>query len=185
MTTTLFRRAPRVLAALALVAAAGCAAYSWRPEIPADARTVAVPAFRNDSDITEFGDILTRQILREIQRDGVFRIAAPGEAAIEIQGSVANASSHTVAYERRTGARNREHAFSAVAKASFIDRRSSKVLADGRKYKGRTTFLSNDDVLTGERDASGRLAEDIARQIADDLLDLVSAPRGGAGKKEE
>jgi hypothetical protein len=35
-----------------------------------------------------------------------------------------------------------------------------------------TTFQSTDDIVTARRDASGRVAEDIARQIVDDALDL-------------
>ena len=53
---------------------------------------------------------------------------------------------------------------------SFVDRRAGKVLAENRRFTARTTFLAGDDVLTGARDAEGRLAEDLARQIVDDLL---------------
>ena len=168
------KTAAKAFAAFAVSAAAGCASYSWRPAIPEDGRTVAVPVFRNDSSTTELGDAVARETLREIQREGTFKIAPAGEAAWEIRGVVKNASSSTVAYERRTGARNREHLFTAVATVSFIDSKSGRVAADGRKYKARTTFLSNDDTLTGERDASGRLAADLARQITDDLVSIAS-----------
>ena len=32
-----------------------------------------------------------------------------------------------------------------------------------------TTFFSDTDIVTARRDASGRLAEDLARQIVDDV----------------
>ena len=162
----------RIVAAAAAAVLAGCSAYTWRPQVPEAKRTVFVPAFRNDSDVTELGDRITAQLLREIQRGGVFRVARAEDAAIEVQGVVKNASSHTVSYERRTGARNRERRFAAEASVSIIDRTAGKVLVDGRKYRGETTFLVNDYVTTGERDASGRIAEDIARRVADDLLDM-------------
>jgi len=135
-------------------------------------RTVSVPTFRNESDVTELGDVVARQVLREIQREGTFTVARSDDAALEVQGIVKEASSSVVAYERRTGARNRERRFAMTASVSVVDRRGGKVLVDGRKYKASTSFLVNDDVVTGERDASGRLAEDIARQIVDDLLAL-------------
>ena len=49
---------------------------------------------------------------------------------------------------------------------------NGKVLVNDRRYTASTTFLVNDDTVTGERDASGRLAEDLARQIVDDALSL-------------
>ncbi len=150
---------------------AGCG-YTWRPSAPSDARTVAVPVFRSNADVTGLGSVVTRQVLREFQREGTFRIARLDDAALEVQGVITETSSPTVAYERRTGARTREHRFAATAKVSFIDKRTGRVLVDGRKYHAATTFLANDDILTGERDASGRLAEDLARQIVDDAVSL-------------
>jgi len=158
-----------IVPALALFA--GCATYTWKPEVPQDCRTVAVPVFRNESDVSALGSEVARQTLREFQREGTYSIAPADECALEVQGVVKNAESGTVAYERRTGARNRERRFKAVASVSFVDKKGGKTLLE-RKYRAETTFLVNDDVVTGERDASGRLAEDIARQIVDDALSL-------------
>lgn len=155
-----------------LLLASGCASYSWRPSVPQECRTVAVPVFRNGGDVTELGAVVARQTLREFQREGTYSVASLDDAALEVQGEIKNAGSKTVAYERRTGARSRERRFTATAVVSFIDKRSGRILVDNRKYTAETTFLVNDDVLTGERDASGRLAEDIARQIVDDAVCL-------------
>ncbi|MCR5413646.1 MAG: hypothetical protein K6F50_02820 [Kiritimatiellae bacterium] len=157
----------------AVLLLAGCASYSWRPSVPAESRTVAVPVFRNATDVSALGSVVTSQVLREFQREGTYVIASPGDAALEVQGELVSSSSPSVAYERRTGARTREHRFRAKAVVSFIDKRSGKVLVDKRKYTAETTFLANDDILTGERDASGRIAEDIARQIVDDATSLA------------
>ena len=153
-----------------LALAAGCRAYVWTSSVPADLRTVSVPTFRNESDVTELGNVVARQVLREFQREGTFRIAAREDCAIEIQGVLKDASQHTIAYERKTGLRTREHSLSVVAEVSFINRKTGQVLVDNRRYRARTTFLANDDVLTAQRDASGRIAEDLARQIVDDAL---------------
>ena len=156
--------------ALAAFALAGCAGYRWTSPVPSDMRTVSVPTFRNESDVVEIGAVATRQVLREFQREGTFRIAAREDCAIEIQGVLKDASQHTIAYERKTGLRTREHSLSVVAEVSFINRKTGQVLVDNRRYRARTTFLANDDVLTAQRDASGRIAEDLARQIVDDAL---------------
>ena len=162
----------KVLFPVLALAVAGCGGYAWKPSVPADMRTVAVPVFANESGVTELGAVVTRQVLRDVQREGTFDIAVPGDAAVEIQGRVRRADAHVVAYERSTGARNREHRFTVTAEVSFIDKKNGKVLVDNRCYRATTTFLASDDLLTGERDASGRVAEELARQITDELLAL-------------
>ena len=152
------------------LALTGCASYSWRSAVPEELRAVAVPVFRNASEVTGLGSVVTRQVLRELQREGTFRVTSLDDCTIEVQGEILTASAPTVAYERRTGARLREHRLTARAKVSFVDRKAGRILVDAREYTAETTFLINDDLLTGERDASGRLAEDLARQIVDDLL---------------
>ena len=177
-----------LFAAAAVACGGGCASYSWRGAVPEDMRTVAVPVFRNEGDATGLGNAVAREVLREVQREGTFRIASIDDAAVEVRGSVKNAESSTVAYERRTGARNREHRFAATATVSFIDRKGGRVLVDNRKYRAETTFVANDDVLTGERNAAGRLAADIARQIVDDLVSLDfnnAGDKAKAGKAKE
>ena len=153
-----------------LALCAGCVSYTWTSSVPEEMRTVAVSMFVNESDVTELGNIVAGQVLREFQREGTFKIARLDECAVEVQGVIKNAGSSVTAYERRTGARNREHRFSMTAEVSFIDKRRGTVVVNNRKYRAETTYLVNDDVTTGERDASRRLADDLARQIVDDAV---------------
>lgn len=165
-------RMMKIVVPLAALAVAGCSGYSWKPSVPAAMRTVAVPTFANESDVTELGSVVTRQILREFQQEGTYRIVPPGRSAVEVQGRIRSGESKVIAYERNTGARNREHGFDVVAEVSFVDKTSGRILVDNRVYRAHTTFLAGNDVLTGRRDASGRIAEELARQIVDDALGL-------------
>ncbi len=161
----------KMIVPMAVLVLSGCASYRWTSAVPENRRTVAVPTFRNESNVTELGSIATRQILREFQREGTFRLARVGDAALEIQGTILSAKADIEAYDRRTGARGREYEMTAQAVVSFVDKLDGRVLVDNRRYFARTTFLVNDDIATGQRDASGRLADDLARQIVDDVLD--------------
>ena len=77
---------------------AGCqTSYAWRSSVPEDMRSVAVPVFRNASDVTGLGSVVTRQVLREFQREGTFRIASSDDCAVEVVGELKKASSATVA----------------------------------------------------------------------------------------
>lgn len=159
------------LAAVSLVC--GCGAnYVWRSSVPEAMRTVSVPTFRNETNVAELGPIAARQLLREFQREGTFKIRTNGDAALEIQGVLKSANASVGAYDRRTGLRMSAYDFNAVAEVSVIDKRSRKVLIDNRVYKVKTVFTSGQDLTTSMRDASGRLMDELARQVVDDMVDL-------------
>lgn len=151
---------------------AGCASYSWRSGVPERMRTVAVPTMRNESDVTELGSVMTRQLLREFQREGTFEIRREDDAALEVQGIVKSVSNVGMGYSRRAGLRVVSYDMSAVVEISVIDRVNGRVLVDNRPYQAETTVSAAQDLLTANRDASGRLADDLARQVVDDILNL-------------
>ena len=140
--------------------------------MPADARTVTVPTFRNESNVSEVGALASRQLLREFQREGTFKVRTSGEAAIEVQGVIKSVSPALTAYNRRTGGRISSFDLRATAEISVINRRTRKVLVDNRMYTASTTFTAGQDQTTAVRDASGRLMDDLARQVVDDILNL-------------
>ena len=157
---------PIVIAALAL---AGCANYRWTSPVPADMRTVSVPTFRNETELLELGAVATRQVLREFQREGTFKIASADDAAIEVQGVIKSASVGRIYFKREMSMRAFEQRLVVAADVSLIDRRSGKVMVNNRRYVAETTYFSDTDRATARRDASGRAAEDLARQIVDDV----------------
>ena len=152
---------------------AGCGtSYCWRPQIPAEKRTVSVPTFANETDVTELGAVAARQLLREIQREGTFRIAADGDAALEVQGVIKRMGAGEVSYDRRTGARFSSFLLTAVAEISVVDTARRAVLVDARVYTASAPVTASQDLLTARRDASGRVMDDLARQVVDDLLNM-------------
>ena len=163
----------------AVVFAPGCGTtYSWRPTAPDDMRTVSVSSFRNESDVQELGAKITGQVLREFQREGTFTIRS-GDAALEVQGVVKEAKSSASAYDRRSGLRIASYEMSATVIVSVIDKKAGRVLVDNRPYKATATFAAGQDLGTAQRDASGRLADDLARQVVDDVTGLDWQGRKG------
>ena len=132
-------------------------------------RTVNVPTFRNETDLLELGAVATRQVLREFQREGTFKIASADDAAIEVQGVIKSASVGRIYFKREMSMRAYEQRLVVSADVSFVDRRNGKVMVNNRKYTAETTYFSDTDMATARRDASGRAAEDLARQIVDDM----------------
>ena len=164
----------RCAALLALTAAAaGCgSSYAWRSSVPPSARTVAVPTFANESSVTGLGAVAARQVLREIQREGTFKVSTADDAALEIQGVVKKVQAGGAAYDRRSGMRFASFTLSAAVEVSVVDRRTKKVLVNNRLYSATAPVTTSQDMVTSRRDASGRLMESLAAQVVDDLLNL-------------
>lgn len=153
------------------LAMAGCAGYSWKSSVPAEMRTVQVPVFRDSSGLTETGPVVTRQILREFQREGTFSIMSDG-AALEVQGEVVSRSAGVGGANYRTGSRLHGGTLVLTAKVSVIDKARGVVLVDNRMYTGEAPFSSLQDNTTAYRDAAGRAADDLAQKVVDDVLKL-------------
>lgn len=154
--------------AAAAILAAGCASYSWKSSVPEDMRTVDVPVFRNESSVTELGGEMSQQVARELQREGTFRLST--EPALEVQGVVKSVSTMSRGLDRMNATRNGEYVMTAVAEVSLVDKKSGRTLIDARRHTARTTIYADFDLVGAERAAAGRLAEQIARQVVDDML---------------
>ena len=166
------------MASVAIMLTSGCAGYQWGTAVPKEYRKVAVPVFENLTTVSEIGPIVTQYTLREFQREGSFLIVRPEDAAVEVQGVLREMVRHGVAYDRGQGMRASEYRYVIVADVSFVDRKNGKVLLERKGIKGETTFLTQNDLLTGQKNASFRIAADIARQVVNDAVALPF-PDGG------
>ncbi|MBE6395898.1 MAG: hypothetical protein E7046_02695 [Lentisphaerae bacterium] len=160
------------VASIATVLFSGCAGYQWGTTVPEEYRKVSVPVFENMTAVSEIGPIVTQYTLREFQREGSFSIVRPEDAAIEVQGVLRSMSRQGVAYDRGQGMRASEYRYVVVADVSFVDKRNGKVLLERKEIKGETTYLTQDDLLTGQKNAAFRIAADIARQIVNEAVAL-------------
>lgn len=163
-----------VLSAVAIAAMllSGCAGYRWGTSVPEAYRKISVPVFENLTTASELGPIVTQYTLREFQREGSYRIVGTEDAAVEVQGVLRTMNRYGIAYDRGQGMRASEYRYVVVADVSFIDKKNGKVLLERKGIKGETTYLTQNDLLTGQNNASFRIAADIARQIVNDALAL-------------
>lgn len=157
-------------AAAAAAFLSGCASYSLRPAVPEEMRTIAVAVFENETDFPELGAAVTKYTLREFQREGTFTIARQDGAALKLIGRLAAAETRGIHYDRNYGSRASEYRYDVTAKITLWDASTGKVLIDDRPVRAGTTFLTQGDMLTGLRDASPRIAQELARGIVDAVL---------------
>lgn len=175
----------RLVSIAVLAALAGCANYRWTSRVPEEMRTVAVPVFENRTMSSELGPIVTQYVLREFEREGTFKIRRAGDSSIEVQGALVSTSQGALSYDRTYDNRGRECRYRVVAEVSIINKDTGKVLQDNRRYAAETTYLAiGGDVITGRRNASKRIAADLARQIVDDVLSWPYNKPAGTGKVE-
>ena len=167
---------------LPVLALCGCANYRWTSSVPEELRTVAVPVFENRTLSAELGSIVSQYVLREFQREGTFSIRRSGDSSIEVQGAIVKAERHPVSFDRAYGSRADEYRYLVTAEVSVINKDVGRVLQSNRHYTGETTFLVQGDLLTSQRNAAQRIAQDLARQIVDDV---VSFPYDSAEKSEK
>lgn len=159
-----------LLLSLLAMFAGGCASYRWTSRVPEEIRTVAVPVFMNRTTAAELGPIATEYVLREFQREGTFKIRRSGDSTIEVQGEITKATRHHAAYDRSFGRRASEYRYVVTAEISLINRDTGRTLLEKRAYTAETTFQVQGDLLTGQRNAAARIAQDLARQIVDDVV---------------
>ena len=160
------------LASVALLLV-GCSSYRWTSNVPEELRTVAVPVFETRTSSAELGPIVTQYVLREFQREGTFSIRRSGDSALEVQGSIVKASRDPAAFNRGYGSRASEYRYTVTAEVSLINKDTGKVLLNNRRYEAETTFLTRGDLLTTQRDAAARIAQEFDRQIVDDVTSFA------------
>ncbi len=158
------------LLTLAALLTGGCTNYRWTSRVPEEIRTVAVPVFENRTHAAELGAVTTQYVLREFQREGTFSIRRPGDSTIEVQGAIVSADRQHISYDRAFGRRASEYRYIVKAEVSFVNKDAGTVLQENRRYTAETTFSVQGDLLTGQRNAAGRIAQELARQIVDDVV---------------
>ena len=159
----------RLASFLLVLALTGCTSYRWTSSVPKELRTVAVPVFENRTSSAELGPIVSQYVLREFQREGTFAIRRAGDSSLEVQGVIVKASRDPAAFNRGYGSRASEYRYTVTAEVSLINKDTGKVLLNNRRYVAETTFLTRGDLLTTQRDAAARIAQEFARQIVDDV----------------
>jgi hypothetical protein len=149
----------------------GCGTYHATSGVPAELRTIAVPVFENKTGYPEFGAIATQHTLREIQRQGSFKIAPMESASLKLLCSV-HSENRGLSFNRTYGTRASENRFRLIASVTLVERGTGKFLLDNVPIEASTTFMTYDDLLTGMQNAAPRVAEELSRNILDTILAL-------------
>jgi len=169
MSQTLLRHL--LLSVSSVLLLAGCGSYHVTSGVPEEVRTISVPIFENKTGFPEFGAIATQYTLREIQREGTFKIAPLENASYKLLCALST-DQRAVSFNRSYGSRASEYRYKLIASVTLIERSTGKLLLDNVKVEAVTSFLTHDDLLTGMQNATPRVSKELSRAIVDMVLAL-------------
>ena len=159
-----------------LLATAGCGYHTagHTVQLPENVRTIAIPAFVNQSNRYRIEQLLTASVVREFTTRTHYRLLNdPSEAAdATLRGTVLGAGSSPLAYNTSTG-QVASVLIGVTVKISLVDRRG-KVLYENPSYVFREQYEVSQDLSSffeEDSPALRRLSQDFARTLVSNILE--------------
>jgi outer membrane lipopolysaccharide assembly protein LptE/RlpB len=169
---------PFVVISLSLLSTlvSGCnyhtAGYSGH--LPENVKTIAVPAFINETSTYRIEQMLTSSVIREFTTRTHYHILnTPGEAAdATLHGTVISASSTPLTYNSSTG--QAASVLVVVSMRVSLTDRQGKVLYQNPAYVFREQYEVSQDLTSffeEDSPAFRRLSQDFARTLVSNILE--------------
>ena len=159
-----------------LLAAAGCGYHTAgrAAQLPENVKTIAVPAFVNQTRTYRIEQLLTSSVVREFTlRTHYHVLNDPSEAAdATLHGVVLSASSSPLTYNSATG--QAASVLVVVSMSVSLTDRQGKVLYQNPTYLFREQYEVSQDVTSffqEDSPAFRRLSQDFARTLVSNILE--------------
>ena len=157
-----------------LLAACGYRTSARSSRLPPAVKTIAIPAFTNQTQSYRVEQLLTAAVVREFVTRTKFRIINEDteEADATLHGSVLVVSLAPLTYDSVTG-RASSALITVTARVSLVDRRGT-VLFDNPNYTFREQYQVSRELSSFfEEDAPAmdRLARDFARTLVSNIVE--------------
>lgn len=143
-------------------------------QLPENVKTIAVPAFKNETPTYHVEELLTAAVIREFHTRTQYRILniAGDDADATLTGTVLSTAASPLAYDTSTG-RAASVMVIVSLKVTLVDRRG-KVLYQNPAYLFREQYEVSQDLnsfFQEDSPASRRLSEDFARTLVSNILE--------------
>jgi outer membrane lipopolysaccharide assembly protein LptE/RlpB len=171
-----------VLACLTLIcltwigASAGCGYHTAGHAVllPENVKTIAVPAFVNETNTYRIEQMLTSSVVREFTTRTHYHILnSPGDAAdATLRGTVVSASSTPLTYNSATG--QAASVLVVVSMRVSLTDRQGKALYENPAYLFREQYEVSQDLASffeEDSPAFRRLSQDFARTLVSNILE--------------
>jgi outer membrane lipopolysaccharide assembly protein LptE/RlpB len=143
-------------------------------QLPENVKTIAVPAFVNETTTYRIEQLLTSSVMREFTTRTHYHILNdPGEAAdATLRGTVLSASSSPLTYNTATG--QAASVLVVVNVRVLLTDRAGKVLYQNPSYLFREQYEVSQDLTSffeEDSPALRRLSQDFARTLVSNILE--------------
>jgi hypothetical protein len=142
--------------------------------IPADVKTIAVPAFKNGSPNFRIEQELTTAVTHEFVERTQYRIVPnPSDADAVLKGTVTDVRARALTFDINTG-RATTLQVQVTADVELQDVHTHKVLFSNSKYVYRQEYQVSEtpsQLFEEDRPALQRLSRDLARTLVTDILE--------------
>ena len=159
-----------------LISCAGCGYHTagHAVQLPENVKTIAVPAFVNETSTYRIEQLLTSSVVREFTTRTHYHILNdPGEAAdATLRGTVISTSSSPLTYNSTTG--QAASVLVVVSMKVVLTDRQGKVLYQNPSYLFREQYEVSQDLASffeEDSPAFRRLSQDFARTLVSNILE--------------
>jgi outer membrane lipopolysaccharide assembly protein LptE/RlpB len=159
-----------------LVCGLGCGYHTagHAVQLPDNVKTIAVPAFKNETATYRIEQMLTASVVREFTSRTHYRILNdPSEAAdATLRGTVLSTAASPLAYDTASG--RAASVLVVVSMKVTLSDRDGKVLYQNPAYLFREQYEVSQDLKSffeEDTPASRRLSQDFARTLVSNILE--------------
>lgn len=170
------RRAQLILGLVLVVSSVSCGYHTAGKgaQLPPDVKTIAVPAFTNETQTFRIESILTEAVVREFNTRTKYRVVSdPSEADAVLRGTVLSTQLAPVTYDSNTG-----RASSALVTVNIkvsLTEKNGRVLYQNPNYTFREQYQVSRELSSffeEEGPAVDRLSRDFARTLVSNVLEM-------------
>jgi outer membrane lipopolysaccharide assembly protein LptE/RlpB len=159
-----------------LLLGAGCGYHTagHAAQLPQDVKTIAVPAFKNETATYRIEQMLTASVVREFTTRTHYRILNDASEAADatLRGTVLSTAASPLAYDTATG--RAASVLVVVSMRVVLSDRNGKVLYQNPAYLFREQYEVSQDLKSffeEDSPASRRLSQDFARTLVSNILE--------------
>jgi outer membrane lipopolysaccharide assembly protein LptE/RlpB len=144
-------------------------------QLPQNLKTIAIPAFKNETTTYRIEQMLTASVTREFITRTHYRVVSdPGDDAdATLRGTVLSTSAAPLAYDTNTG--RAASVLVVVSMRVTLSDRQGKVLYENPAYLFREQYEVSQDLQSffeEDSPAFRRLSQDFARTLVSNILDV-------------
>ena len=161
---------------LSLILLAGCGYHTagHAGQLPENVRTIAIPAFKNETLTYRIGEMLTASVVREFTTRTHYRILndTDYDADAILRGTVLSTTASPLTYNTATG--RAASVLVVVSMRVTLSDRNGKILYQNPAYLFREQYeLSQDLASFFEEDSPAfrRLSQDFSRTLVSNILE--------------